>query len=557
MDFLQESSGETNLIQTAQQCLAKRNLDALWALGNPEEIVPALPASAFYHLVRIAEHEDRELLVLHASTEQVQCCWDMDSWKQDRFDPDGADEWMAALLELPDEKFLEKVHGLLPDGFGLYLLSRATIYNVKLNPDIPENDSFFTTPDEYFELQPLQDTPDESWRLLVRFIDRWYALDAEGIQKLLIAVPMELPTFLEEDAYSLRNGRIRDEGFWDTFTAREIYRPVDPARVRLDDRATLVDPPRVATVLPAPWREEETDLLGRAIHALEPLQADAVRANFALLCNRLLAADEVDVADDDAAANIVLRARNAVNLALEYFVTHRKLEAHEVLRRLHVSRLFQCGYFLVHQLAQLARELMKSGAVSLSPGTYTLLEGPWLAFFQALLAPHPLLDPALAGKTGLQFPSSLAQVAQAAEWVEEMSLFKGICFEVLAIPAEVLTNEGAARTCRRNPGAITFGDLLRTAAASLALSGKSGVMSLSRAAANRFLAVPGAKEKARAALAGRIGAVLPLAPARIARIVDTHLQPWNDASDPEAVFLIRTRRTPERRTADAAPTDAG
>lgn len=549
MDFLQENANEIKLLHVAQQCLVKKSLDALWALGNPEDLVPALPSSAFYHLVRIAEHEDRELLVLYASTEQLQCCWDMDAWKRDHFDSEGADEWVAQLLELPDEKFLEKIHGLLPDGFGLYLLSRVSIYNLKLNEDVPENATFYTTPDKYFELQPLEDTSEDSWRLLLRFIDRWYALDASGIQKLLVAVLMELPTYLEEDAFLLRNGRIRDEGFWDTFSARDIYRPLDPARIRLDNKAGSTEKPRVAAMMPILWQATEGDLLGIGIEHLDTAQADAVRDNFVLLCNRLMAADEVDIADEHVAFEVIQRARSGVNLALDYFHTHRRLQPHEVLQRLHVSRLFQCGYFLINQLAQLAREMMKSGVVSLSPGTYTLLEGPWLVFFQDLLRQHPSLNLALDGSTNVVFPSTLAQISKAAEWIEEMSLLKGICFELLQIPAAVLTQEGASRTCRRHPGAITFGDLLRTSAASMALSGKSQVMMLSRAAALRFLADPEGCEKARRALFEKIAMVVDFASHRVSRIVDTHLAPLDKVLDPESVFLIRSRNVGEKKYA--------
>jgi len=66
-------------------------------------------------------------------------------------------------------------------------------------------------------------------------------------------------------------------------------------------------------------------------------------------------------------------------------------------------------------------------------------------------------------------------------------------------------------------------------------------MAISRPAALRFMADPEGIRKARAALTERIGAELKLAPHRVARIVDTHLDACLSARDPESVFLIRLR----------------
>ncbi len=546
MEFLQEGSNETRIQRAVGACLTTRRLDAIWSLGDPAAVVPALPPSAIHHLARIADHEDRQLLLLHAAVEQVQCCWDMDTWRRDRFEPAGADEWISGLLELPDEAWVAKVPGLLPDGFGLYLLSRAVIINLKLEPERHEASEWYTTPDGYFELAPLQETPEEAWNNLLRFVDRWYEHDATGIQQLLLATTMELPCALEEESYRLRNGRIRDEGFWDVHEAREIYAPVDPSRVSLESGGVPLEPPAVRSYLPVPGVGPAGDPLSWALAELAPEEQDAALGNLALLCNRMTAADEVDIADEEALADVLARARAGVNLGLAYFARHRSRSPGEVLRRLHVSRLFQCGYHLQRQGAVLAATLMRTGVVSLSPGTATLLEGPWSAFLAALLAPHPRLDWAPDGQHRPVSPSTLEELALITELVEEMSVFKGICFEVLGMPADLLTEEGAARTSRRTPGAITFGDLLRTAAVALVVKGKASAVPLTAPAARAFLEDPDGPGLARQALAACLAPVVALTPQRIARIVDTHLALLEGARDPEQVLLL-VRRPPRKK----------
>jgi len=541
MDHLDKRDDQIKLQRAVETSLSGRNLDALWALGDPSRVVPELPPSAVYHLSRVADHEDRRLLVLHAAVEQLQCCWDMDTWRDDLFNPAGADEWIARMLELPDEAWNEKIHGLLPDGLGLHLLSRVAIFNLKLEPESPEDSAWYTTPDGYFELHPLPDTPEDAWNNLLRLVDRWYEFDATGIQRLLLATTMELPTALEEESYRLRNGRIRDEGFWDAHTAREIYAPVDPARVSLEMPETHLERPSVACYLPVSASRREGDLLSEALARLSPEEQDAVRGNLALLCNRMTAADGVDIADEVGLADVLERARACVNLGMAYFVRHRGRAAEDVLRGLHVSRLFQCGYYLQRQGAVLGATLMRTGVVSLSPGTATLLEGPWSAFLAGLLAPHPHLDWAPEKSRRPAPPSTLDQLALITELLEEMSVFKGLCFEVLGLPASLLTEAGAARTSRHAPGAITFGDLLRSAGAALVVKGKASAVPLTAVVARAFLAAPENVPRARQALADLIAPRVALTPVRLARIVDTHLAPLAGATDPEAVLLLSRR----------------
>ena len=546
MDKLQDGSNETRIQRAMGSCLSTRRLDAIWRLGDPAVVVPALPPSAVYHLSRIADHEDLQILLLHAAVEQVQCCWDMDTWRRDRFEPAGADAWIASMLELPDEAWLAKVPHLLLDGFGLYLLSRAAIFNLKQEPECPEDSVWYTTPDRYFELQPLQDTPEEAWNNLLRFIDRWYENDATAIQQLLLATLMELPTALEEESYRLRNGRIRDEGFWDAHEAREIYAPVDPSRISLESVGAPLEPPAVISYLPVSATAPAGDLLSLAMAGLSPGEQDAALGNLALLCNRMAAADELDIADELALADVLARARAGVNLGLAYFVQNRSRAPEEVLRRVHVSKLFQCGNHLQRQGATLAATLMRTGVVSLSPGTATLLEGPWSAFLAALLAPHPLLDWAPRGHHRPVAPSTLEEIALITELVEEMSVLKGVCFEVLGVPADLLTEEGALRTSRRTPGAITFGDLLRTAAVALVMKGRASTVPLTAPVARAFLADPAGPGRARQELVSRISAAVALTPQRIFRVVDTHLAPLEGAKDPEQVLLL-VRRPPKKK----------
>ncbi len=240
-------------------------------------------------------------------------------------------------------------------------------------------------------------------------------------------------------------------------------------------------------------------------------------------------------------SDVLERARAGVNLGLAYFVLHRSLPAQEILRSQHVSRLFQCGYFLQKQTSALAGTLMRTGIVSLSPGTSTLLEGHWSSFLSALLERHPKLDPGFGDGLHPRSVSTLEQLALITELLEEMSVFKGLCFDVLGIPAGILTEQGAARTSRHTPGAITFGDLFRSAAVALVSRGKSSAVPLTAPAIKEFYANPDNFEAARLQLTLALKGALALPARRIARIVDTHLDALRPGTEPEAILLLSRR----------------
>ena len=64
------------------------------------EFVPALPPTSFVAVARGLESEGRlELLLPHASPEQITALFDLEAWRRDRVDIDRARQWLTALVD--------------------------------------------------------------------------------------------------------------------------------------------------------------------------------------------------------------------------------------------------------------------------------------------------------------------------------------------------------------------------------------------------------------------------------------------------------------------------
>src|SRR6185503_8407317 len=124
-------------------------------------------------------------------------------------------------------------------------------------PDEEERPSF-STPDTFFTVIVTAEREDDI-RLLYRLIDDLYRVDPELARHTLLSARSELPSHLEEMSYRWRSGRMADLGYADFYEALEVFSPLDPDSVKLDEataepREAPGDEARAAG-LPAPVAE--------------------------------------------------------------------------------------------------------------------------------------------------------------------------------------------------------------------------------------------------------------------------------------------------------------
>ncbi|MBC8132392.1 MAG: hypothetical protein H7X95_05370, partial [Deltaproteobacteria bacterium] len=327
-----------------------RRIDALMAQPNPEQAIRALPGDELYYLLREDDPREARDLLAYAKPEQIRVVLDFGLWAGDALVPARLEEWVDVMAEMPFETIDAWIKGLDTELIGLLIRKGARIYDVSIEepPDEPEG-TFYATPDRLFVLdvvgyRPRPEREDDSAAAeeqtpsasaLIRIIDSLYRADLNFCRRILVAAKSELDSELEDMALRWRQGRMADLGFIDHIEALEIYRDLDPASVRIGELrpGTRMRPQSYEEAdkrdEPPPDLLRGPGILGEHLggssvfaRALGRVTAAAEieELHFAVvaLANRVLAADRVDAADDEAVAAGMARMRGTLDLAVEF-----------------------------------------------------------------------------------------------------------------------------------------------------------------------------------------------------------------------------------------------
>src|SRR5262249_15318018 len=146
---------------------------------------------------------------------------DLDVWNRHELNSERMTEWLGTLVELGPDKLLSATRELDPELLALWVSRHATIYDLTLEEDAPEDTTnpLLQTPDRYFVIE-ITATGDEA-RTVERFLDLLYRADMDSARKLLMAARSEPASELEEMGYRWRSGRMADLGFVDYYEALE------------------------------------------------------------------------------------------------------------------------------------------------------------------------------------------------------------------------------------------------------------------------------------------------------------------------------------------------
>jgi hypothetical protein len=491
-----------------------RRMDALMAQPNPEQAIRALPGDELYYLLREDDAREARDLLAYARPEQIRVVLDFGLWSGDRLVPARLQEWVDVMAEMPFETIGAWIKGLDTELLALLIRKGARIYDVSMEepPDEPEG-TFYATPDRLFvldvvgyradsEIDGPGDDPGDSGTAaaeeqtpsasaLIRIVDALYRSDRNFCRRILVAAKAELDSELEEMALRWRQGRMADLGFIDSIEALEIYRELDPGSVRIgelrpgtrtrpqsgEDAGSRIDGP--ADLLRAPGVLGEhlggSSLFARAIGRVTDA-AEIEELHFALvaLANRVLAADRVDAADDQAVAAGMARMRGTLDLAVEFLARSGATAVDEdravdAVRTVAVIRLFRLGVSLVGKVRALAQALLRRGPFA-TLGHLDLVEEPEATVLAAASRPRPLyastLDaPPSAGERPFE---SLADIARATAAIERAAVAQAMLLGLGVRPQHLLPKmlEGALPA---DPNAIDTALLARTAVILIAL----------------------------------------------------------------------------------------
>ena len=448
-----------------------RRADALLAGADPVSAIRALPPDEFFYVLHELGFPEALDIMVHGTAEQVQGALDLAIWDRDQISTERADEWLAAMAEVPYETVAAWARGLDVELLALLLRQRARIYDLSLEepPDEPEG-ILFDTPDRLFTLELLGD--EQTQRTTQHLIENLYRADQFMMRRLLVGMRSEIDVELEETALRWRSGRMADLGFVDFYQALEVYRELDPASVHLE-------PGPVASTRPPDESAADSHLrlpvvmadrlagatpFARAVAGLTSA-AEVADLHFALvaLCNRVLSADRVSPGDDSTVAAVLARVAATLDLAVEFLSRGDDAAGVAAVQRVPLTRLFRLGISLVGRLHKLARSLVRDSPFAALRPTVELWEPEDADVIAALTKLRPLFprlldNPPTAGERPFASLRDLATATAAMERAgAALALVVGLGVRPEHISPDRLAVMGVA-----DPAVLNTGLLVRT-----------------------------------------------------------------------------------------------
>jgi uncharacterized protein DUF6178 len=365
---------------------------------RPMALVRALPDGDFYLTVREIGPQGALPLLALASASQIAHLLDLESWRQDRFDPLRSGAWVALLVEAGEPTIRRFARTI--DDETLILLFRLWAKVTPLDIDHEEpttghgigdigDERGFLSPDGANLFSPERSEHAVAARRLaeILFVD-----DPNRYLGIIRSALFELPSEVEETALHWRASRLEEHGYPTWEEALSIYAPPEtlpgaPAEPMLPaaaDGAALPAPRAPLRVL------GQTGLIARGIDAMS--SADRERALFGLmaLANRVLVADGGDAGSIETHALVMERAGAYVGISLEARGATEGAAAAAVLAEVPVVELFREGYGRAAALQSRARVMLKDGWGRGAARAEELIDAPLRARVRALLLPRPL-----------------------------------------------------------------------------------------------------------------------------------------------------------------------
>lgn len=457
------------------------------------ELIAALPVQGFVTVARKLRDEQRlDLLLPHASAEQIVGIFDLDSWEQDRLAVVRAREWLDRIAEAyreanaPRGQLVELMHTTDLEIWILANAAATAIADLEPGDDEQRMQVFedmsalqtWETPDG---LHIVGVPNDEFGNMTLRVLGAVYDDSMVEGRKLVSAIKWSTYTELEEDLLRWRRGRLADLGFPEWEEAMRLFAPLGHDAVMGREggeserkRSPLPYLPGLAPSL----RSEGKDLLRRVMEVLSESEYDLRLREFLLLANELMAAQRFEPGDEVLQTRAVDQARATLNLACEVLVARESPDDPEGFIAARITsvglrKLFRYGYGPLHKLRKAALALHKGGQVSLRE-VGSLLDRPW----GPALASFVRWFPELPIESATQRPSAklatrplrtLADLARATSLMGEAEALGRLTFTAQGYAVDPIW-----LTRVDDPARVHLGDLIRTAIIRARLPGASG-----------------------------------------------------------------------------------
>ena len=437
-----------------------------------EQIVPELPTPIIVELARQLRGEGRlELVLPHASAEQIHGILDLDAWERERFHHLRGREWLHSIVEC--YHLAERPRGALSqliDVMDRELWTLGTMAATAVAELAPDDDEHrqqvledmaslltFESPSGFYVVGV---PDDELGRMTLRIIASLYDDNLEEGDRLVRSIKWELASQLEDEASRWRRGRLADLGFPEWEEAMQLFVPLSRDAVMDEEQTAPRFGEQQRLHRPPTWSTGGA-LFRRVMSRLEPGEHGERAREFMLLVNELMAAQRFEPGDSGLQERAVQQAQGCLTIAFELIIAGQELPDPEALLAARVAsaglrKLFRFGYGALAKLRKAALTLHKTGQVSIDE-TGSLLDRPWDRCLSHLSAWCPELP--LESTANQTRPlHSLADVAFATARIAQAAALTRLTFDSQGYAFDPIWITRADEA-----GRLKLGDLIRTA----------------------------------------------------------------------------------------------
>ena len=394
---LSERVAEMTVKQQAELALRlepRQRMELLLHAPKPMRLVRALPDFDWYITVREIGPADSTALISLASPEQMIHLFDLEAWRQDRFDGDRAGAWLAVLLE-SGEPALRRFFSNADEELLALLLKHwlhvepleyedgADVHGHGLG-DAGTEDGL-TMPDGYYSYSP---TDPEHAPAARRILQILYVDHPKRYQRAVWASLWELPSELEELALKWRRSRLEEHGFPCWEDSLDVYgapgTPVGSSGVPVPTNRDGLAASR-RTLMPS-W---SVPALVTAVDLLDEEQRERVFHEMVSVANRVLVADGADAGELEQHRLALAKAAAYLGIALETRGAAEPEAVARVLGERSVVELFREGWSQAVKLQQRAMALIAGGWGIDHPDPLRAIDPPLDERLRALIEKRP------------------------------------------------------------------------------------------------------------------------------------------------------------------------
>lgn len=473
------------LLEQLQQVIDEPT--SLESLDRADWVIEQLPAQAFVTVARQLHDEHRlDLLLPHATPEQLTSLLDIDAWDDDRVVIPRARMWLTAIADAYGDvrsrgSLSELIYRMDPEMWTFALSPGTAVIDLDPQDDGARDEAHaelshlrtWDTPDGFFVVGV---PDDDQGRMTLHTLNHVYGDDLTEGRKLVLSIQSALAAEIEEDLLRWRSGRLADLGFVPREEAMKLFRPFDrhtAADAEPRDFRYLPDEHETGASLQT-WSSSE--LLKRVMARLSDPEHGLRAREFLLLVNEVMAAQRFPPGHERLQERAIDQTQSTISLGLELLLTtrseHPDPEAFlaDRIQAIGLRDVFRVGYGALSKLRRAASTLHQSTRISLtSPGS--LLDRPWGPTIAALMNWYPEL-PLLDKGRGTRPLRTFADVSRATELVGGAGALAALAFDPAGYGIDPVWI-----TRVDEPEKLVLGDLVRSAIVHAQLPGTTGTMS--------------------------------------------------------------------------------